>query len=154
MLKDFTSLDPSEEANFVVFEQRMQADGKKAMTLGLTVSGIFGLLVVIIFFMGDADHSKWEEKGEEDSSSLGAESKKEDKADKPDPPKEEKKEAAEGEAAGGGEAAEGGEAAGGGLGTVACHRPRTVWVGCERRRRIVTDQISVRRPHLLHGASP
>lgn len=104
MLKDFTSLDPSEESQFVVYEQRMQQDSKKALNLGLIVGVVVFVLTVIVYFSGDKDLSDWEESAQEESSELGAEKKQA----APKPAKPEPAQAAPSEgAAAGGEAAEG-----------------------------------------------
>lgn len=49
----FTSLPPNEEQTFVVYERRTVESGKKAMTLGLIVSAVFGLLTIIVVFSHD-----------------------------------------------------------------------------------------------------
>jgi hypothetical protein len=47
-LENFTSLPPHEERTFVVYEEYMATNRKKATTLGLIVGGIVGLIVVLI----------------------------------------------------------------------------------------------------------
>jgi hypothetical protein len=48
--RDFTSLPPEEEAQFIVYEQRTQFWSKKALRIGVISSAIFGVLMVIIVF--------------------------------------------------------------------------------------------------------
>ncbi len=48
--RDFTSLPPEEEAQFIVYEQRSRYWSKKALTIGSIAAGVFGLLIIIIVF--------------------------------------------------------------------------------------------------------
>jgi hypothetical protein len=52
--RDFTSLPPEEEAQFIVYEQRTRYWSKKALNIGMIVAGIFGLLLIIIVLSHDA----------------------------------------------------------------------------------------------------
>ena len=49
----FTSLPPNEEQTFVVYERRTVETGKKAMTIGMIASAVFGLLTIIVVFSHD-----------------------------------------------------------------------------------------------------
>lgn len=48
--RDFTSLPPEEEAQFIVYEQRTQYWSKKALRIGAIAAGIFGILIIIVVF--------------------------------------------------------------------------------------------------------
>jgi hypothetical protein len=48
--RDFTSLPPDEEAQFIVYEQRTQQASKLAMKAGIIAAAIFGFLIVVIVF--------------------------------------------------------------------------------------------------------
>ena len=48
--KDFTSLPPDKESQFIVYEKQSVEASKKAMKIGMIVAGIFGLITVAIVF--------------------------------------------------------------------------------------------------------
>jgi cytoskeletal protein RodZ len=85
--RDFSSLPPDKEQQFVVFEKTSVESADKAKKIGMIVSGIFGLVVVIVVFsfskpksiMADEDRPAALEKSPE-----ATETKKEE-APKPDP---------------------------------------------------------------------
>lgn len=81
MYKDFTSLSSSEEQSFVVYEQTMQQNSKKAMQLGMIVAGVFFVVVMGIVLSGEKPKSRF---AEEDGATeeLGEEKQE---AAKPDP---------------------------------------------------------------------
>ena len=49
-LENFTSLPPSEERTFVVYEEYMMVNSRRATRVGMIAGGIVGLLVVLIVF--------------------------------------------------------------------------------------------------------
>ena len=53
MLQDFSSFPPEQEREFVVYEQRLQATSKSAVTIAAIVSGVFALLVIAIVLTGE-----------------------------------------------------------------------------------------------------
>ncbi|MCG8417078.1 MAG: hypothetical protein MJE77_03930 [Proteobacteria bacterium] len=48
--KDFTSLPPDKERQFVVYEKRTVESSKKAMLFGIVISAVFAVVVVIVVF--------------------------------------------------------------------------------------------------------
>ena len=79
---NFTSLQPHEEAQFVVFERRTQESLQKAMMIGLISSLAFGLLAVGVYF--GVEPAKDDTAKDMDMSQLKSKQKAE--APKPDAP--------------------------------------------------------------------
>jgi hypothetical protein len=50
MYQDFSSLPPDQEREFIVFEQRSRESAKAALTIGVVVAAIYGLLTVVVVF--------------------------------------------------------------------------------------------------------
>ena len=85
--RDFTSLPPEEEAQFIVYEQRTQFWSKRAMKIGIISAAIFGFLMVVIVFSHEAPENLM---AEDDIGMLGdekdmAKQRKELKTDTPAP---------------------------------------------------------------------
>lgn len=111
--RDFSSLPPGEEAQFVPFEERSQVAGKKAWTVGAVCGGLVFLFALIVFFSHEKPVNQHAEDMMRDEQAVQQDTirTKKPAAAAEESSDDDAEEGAEGADSEDGEAAEGGEAA-------------------------------------------
>lgn len=96
--KDFTSMPPEQEQQFVVFEKHSVETGNWAKKLGMIVAGVFGVVVCVVVLSFDAPPSLMGGGGDKGETGELKESKSADEPAETKPDAARTDEAADGEA--------------------------------------------------------